>query len=299
MVQKPHAQVKGVIYSKNGEILSCVFCRIYAGNQIPAQRILYKDSSVFVIMPRSPCARIHLLICPVEHIHNINSLCTADLALLHHMKSIANKILFGKHYSQFGAQNDCADSHRFVFHVPPWNSIDHLHLHALLLPFHKFGSKISYSFAFTPWCCSLDRLVISLKHQPRDKSSKRYNAENKITTERSDHKSESALITLKILDDTAHAISSSVSGTSDTPVTSISDPFLQTEDETSILVQSALFPSTDENVGNGAYLSSNNTLPRRWLSWHFFNRKRLRSKTSNYECARCSRCYPALLSSLC
>lgn len=44
---------------------------------------------------------------------------------------------------------DAASSFRFAFHPPPWNSVDHLHMHALLLP-HTFGEAVRFCVGTEP-----------------------------------------------------------------------------------------------------------------------------------------------------
>jgi sulfate adenylyltransferase (ADP) / adenylylsulfatase len=46
---------------------------------------------------------------------------------------------------------------QFVFHVAPFNSIDHLHLHCQALPFSSWWSAAKYQ-AGTRWCWTFERV---------------------------------------------------------------------------------------------------------------------------------------------
>jgi hypothetical protein len=79
---------KGVVYLKtNNEIIDCLFCRIARGESPPNQ-LWYQDDRCAVFIPRSPAARLHLLIVPLQHIQNISSLTEEHRPLLEHMKKV-------------------------------------------------------------------------------------------------------------------------------------------------------------------------------------------------------------------
>ena len=75
-----------------GPSKDCVFCDILQNKK--NEDILYEDDLVFAfndIQKRS--AREHILVCPKEHIPNVNTLLPKHLELLQHMKKVGNEIL--------------------------------------------------------------------------------------------------------------------------------------------------------------------------------------------------------------
>jgi len=210
---------KGVTYDKRQgddnsrldteKIVDCLFCRIIEKREENGAPLWYKDEKVAAFVPRSPAARIHVLIVPLLHRKNlheininnvscsINQLSTIPSTnkesitdLLDHMHHVAkelvhyalnnegmNKKFVGKMVpfggvtldatsliskrersvvSSSSSSNNKEDllSVVYDFHKPPFNSIDHLHLHALLPPFKTISDQISFTSGM-PWCCSL------------------------------------------------------------------------------------------------------------------------------------------------
>jgi diadenosine tetraphosphate (Ap4A) HIT family hydrolase len=114
---------KGVTYlTTTGEVVDCLFCRINARKE--SGTIVYEDDSFVVFKTIQPATHLHLLVTPREHIMNIRSLRGAEGADL--IKKMVNvgKIALGEY----------ADDSQFCFHVPPINSVDHLHLHTIASP---------------------------------------------------------------------------------------------------------------------------------------------------------------------
>ena len=87
----------------------------------------------------------HLLVCPKTHIKNVKSLRGEEDALLvQRMKDIGSKALIklGTIDDTLSAEGERVSSRRDIapiysikhcFHVPPYNSIDHLHLHRYVM----------------------------------------------------------------------------------------------------------------------------------------------------------------------
>ena len=72
--------------------LPCIFCDILHGKN--AQKPLYEDDLVFAFDDISKdSAREHILVCPKEHIKNVNSLNSSHIELLVHMKKVAEELL--------------------------------------------------------------------------------------------------------------------------------------------------------------------------------------------------------------
>ncbi|KAG5522477.1 hypothetical protein RHGRI_034601 [Rhododendron griersonianum] len=79
----------------------------------------------------------HYLVIPTEHIPTVKDLQrrTEDFSLVSHMFNVGQTLL----------QRDAPQSqYRFGFHQPPLNSVDHLHLHCLALPFIPRWKHVKY-----------------------------------------------------------------------------------------------------------------------------------------------------------
>ncbi|KDN40957.1 hypothetical protein K437DRAFT_275581 [Tilletiaria anomala UBC 951] len=148
---------------------NCIFCN---PTRAGGFRIVHEDNSFIAFYDRSPAARVHLLVVPRVHIANVKTLRSRrqgegkgdgnddDAKLIKQMHAfgqlaidIAAREL--QHDTDKGAgcasietrakmrpgQERYADevgipgARRFGFHIPPFRSVDHLHLHCLLLPF--------------------------------------------------------------------------------------------------------------------------------------------------------------------
>lgn len=87
----PTRNKKGVVYSKvTGEILDCLFCRIVRG-QSPENHLWYQDDKCAIFIPRTPAARLHLLVVPLQHIQTVATLNGEHRELLEHMQKVAIK----------------------------------------------------------------------------------------------------------------------------------------------------------------------------------------------------------------
>ncbi|WJX60455.1 Bifunctional adenosine 5'-phosphosulfate phosphorylase/adenylylsulfatase hint4, variant 2 [Trifolium repens] len=110
-----------------GATASCVFCNIASKSN--SNSILHSDDKVVAFRDINPSAFRHYLVVPVEHIPTVNDLRrkTEDHSLVSHMLDVGKMLLL----------RDAPHSkhHRFGFHQPPMNSVNHLHLHCLALPY--------------------------------------------------------------------------------------------------------------------------------------------------------------------
>ncbi|KAF2897522.1 hypothetical protein ILUMI_08651 [Ignelater luminosus] len=99
----------------------CIFCNICSGAQ-PTE-ILYQDDEIAIFNDIKPAAKYHYLAIPKQHIQNVRSLTTDHKPLIEKLINTGKNVLQEK-----GADiNDI----RLGFHVPPFNSISHLHLHLI------------------------------------------------------------------------------------------------------------------------------------------------------------------------
>ncbi|MCZ7405860.1 MAG: histidine triad nucleotide-binding protein [Candidatus Methanoperedens sp.] len=68
----------------------CIFCKIIKG-EAPAS-FVYKDDDIVVFHSIRPCAPVHVLIVPVEHIESINALEEPHSAIISKMMLKAKEI---------------------------------------------------------------------------------------------------------------------------------------------------------------------------------------------------------------
>ncbi len=130
----------------------CVFCHI-ASNQEPA-RIIYSDGQFIAFHDINPSAKLHLLIIPRQHLTNIKHLNASHTELVKQMKDIGTQLLIKNGYMTTKVQ-------QMGFHVPPFTSVSHLHLHVLGLPFKNTWRTIKYPSFCTgcKWYIDVDRFI--------------------------------------------------------------------------------------------------------------------------------------------
>ncbi|KAG5522476.1 hypothetical protein RHGRI_034601 [Rhododendron griersonianum] len=98
---------------------------------------IVQDEKVVAFPDKKPSAFRHYLVIPTEHIPTVKDLQrrTEDFSLVSHMFNVGQTLL----------QRDAPQSqYRFGFHQPPLNSVDHLHLHCLALPFIPRWKHVKY-----------------------------------------------------------------------------------------------------------------------------------------------------------
>lgn len=148
---------KGVTYNKEtGEIFSCLFCRIQ--KRIEPGTIEYEDDNYVVFRTIIPMTSYHVLVTPREHIKNLKEIPKnlEGAKLLYRLKQIGIKTLL----KEFNNDMKVAESAQYCFHVPPYNSIDHLHLHAIAYPETiSFINSWKYPSTDTIYCAHVDTLI--------------------------------------------------------------------------------------------------------------------------------------------
>ncbi|KAL9350486.1 hypothetical protein Peur_057741 [Populus x canadensis] len=119
-----------------GATSSCIFCQI--ATKSSSTTLLHSDDKVVAFRDINPSAFRHFLVIPVEHIPTVNDLQKRDedYSLVNHMLNVGKTLL----------HQDAPQSkqYRFGFHQPPFNSVDHLHLHCLALPFIPKWKHVKY-----------------------------------------------------------------------------------------------------------------------------------------------------------
>ncbi|XP_054824363.1 bifunctional adenosine 5'-phosphosulfate phosphorylase/adenylylsulfatase HINT4 [Prosopis cineraria] len=106
---------------------SCIFCDI--ARKSTSTTLLHADDKVVAFQDISPSAFRHYLVIPVEHIPTVKDLHrkVEDYSIVSHMLDVGKMLLL--------RDAPQAKQHRFGFHQPPLNSVNHLHLHCLALPY--------------------------------------------------------------------------------------------------------------------------------------------------------------------
>eukprot|EP00667_Euglena_gracilis_P008908 EG_transcript_9033 len=138
---------------KTCTISKCLFCRIALGAS-PAE-VLFRDSEFLVIRDARPAAEHHYLVLPLTHTPDVKHVTAEDLPMLRRMEVLGLRVL----QDQGAPMGDL----RMGFHVPPFQSIGHLHLHCIA-PASQMG-YFNRNVAFRPdsFCfVSMDRMLARL-----------------------------------------------------------------------------------------------------------------------------------------
>ncbi|KAK0204371.1 HIT-like domain-containing protein [Desarmillaria ectypa] len=117
-------------------VKSCVFCNVSKENGFS---ILWEDDKFIAFYDRDPACRHHVQLIPKAHIRSVKSLTKDDAQLVRDMAAIGMNIL--------GKLNVTKDMRKMGFHIPPFNSVSHLHLHIQGLPYKTFLRAAKYSVA--------------------------------------------------------------------------------------------------------------------------------------------------------
>lgn len=116
---------------------NCTFCRIISGNT--DTELLHDDGDFACFRDIRPHAPHHFLIVPKKHLPNVKHLGGSEHAeLVRKMVDVGREVL----EREKGDTEDCL----MGFHWPPFNTVQHLHLH-VLSP-HSQMSFLSRSIVF-------------------------------------------------------------------------------------------------------------------------------------------------------
>ena len=177
---------KNVMYDADGNIVSCLFCQI-ANNESP-RTVHYEDNNYIVFENIRPAAPCHLLIIPKTHYRNINELEAAGTAQLAPVvpdgtMSASQELLHirvlkeMKHFGNLGFQSwlagyqktnlletNASEFHKdmpikYCFHIPPYNSVDHVHMHIIAGPSISWKKSLIYNDMYTFWCNSYQTVL--------------------------------------------------------------------------------------------------------------------------------------------
>ncbi|GAA6010968.1 hypothetical protein JCM10207_004018, partial [Rhodosporidiobolus poonsookiae] len=111
----------------------CIFCAVSAENGFA---VVLEDPEFVVFRDRSPGSRVHLLAVPRRHVDNVKTLEPGDVGMLRRLRAFGVEAL-----QKVGVREEEA---RMGFHIPPFFSVNHLHLHLLSLPFPSLKGQLKY-----------------------------------------------------------------------------------------------------------------------------------------------------------
>jgi len=108
-------------------------------------------NQLYSFYDHSPKAPFHGLVIPKRYIRDINSLQKSDLELLLDMKEMALQTLH-QHQPEAFQNKD----YRLCFHIPPFISVGHVHLHVLapVSDMNWFYKNVKFMVG-TKWCIDL------------------------------------------------------------------------------------------------------------------------------------------------
>ncbi|XP_062406380.1 adenosine 5'-monophosphoramidase HINT3-like [Sardina pilchardus] len=138
----------------NGD--SCIFCRI-ASNKTDTE-IVHCNDEMVCFRDVKPGAPHHYLVVPRAHLGNCTSLRREDAPLVLRMVEMAKAVLHMKGIS------DLQDT-RLGFHMPPFSSVPHLHLHVLAPASHLSSRSLRFYGPHSFWFLTVENLLKQLESQ--------------------------------------------------------------------------------------------------------------------------------------
>ncbi|KAJ7381276.1 Histidine triad nucleotide-binding protein 3 [Desmophyllum pertusum] len=139
----------------------CIFCKIAAKEQ--ENHLIYEDEKIAVFPDRRPAAKHHYLVIPKDHYGNPKSLYSED-----HVELVERLLEVGK--SVIADTEADSEDVLYGYHWPPFNSIQHLHLHVISprTQMGFFARQIFKPNSF--WFVTHDWLLDRLKKNPSKSS---------------------------------------------------------------------------------------------------------------------------------
>ncbi|KAL7423663.1 hypothetical protein Q5752_001245 [Cryptotrichosporon argae] len=112
-----------------GAVPGCVFCGV---SKEAGFDVVFEDDELVAFRDRWPRAKEHVLIIPRAHISTVRDLELSHIPLLASMAQLGSSLAPGAKQG---------------FHIPPFSSVHHLHLHVLVPPYTLLGA-VQYPVAW-------------------------------------------------------------------------------------------------------------------------------------------------------
>ncbi|KAJ3795679.1 HIT-like domain-containing protein [Lentinula aff. detonsa] len=114
----------------------CAFCNVSVENGFD---VIWEGDGLIAFRDRDPACEHHFQIIPRLHIQSVRQLEKSDVKMIKAMVNVGHQLL---------EQLDVKRSMRKMgFHIPPFNSVGHLHLHVQALPYKNFARRVKYPAA--------------------------------------------------------------------------------------------------------------------------------------------------------
>ncbi|KAJ3819258.1 HIT-like protein [Lentinula raphanica] len=114
----------------------CSFCHVSVENDF---QVVWEDDELIAFKDRDPACGHHFQIIPRLHISSVRQLRKSDVDMIKTMVNVGHQLL---------EQLDVETSMRKMgFHIPPFNSVGHLHLHVQALPYKNLARRLKYPTA--------------------------------------------------------------------------------------------------------------------------------------------------------
>ncbi|WWC88129.1 uncharacterized protein L201_003033 [Kwoniella dendrophila CBS 6074] len=116
----------------------CIFCDV---SKDKGFNVIYEDNRLIAFHDRTPRADIHLLIIPRNHtVSSVEQLRKEHIPLIQSMRLLANDLIPTKPTT---SPTTSSIPTKMGFHIPPFSSVPHLHLHVFSGK-HTFIGKFKY-----------------------------------------------------------------------------------------------------------------------------------------------------------
>ncbi len=120
------------------------------------RRLIFQDDRFIAFLDLNPSASTHLLIIPKEHMGSVKELNSSHLPMIEAMQELGHQLLKQQSYP--------ISDHVLGFHVPPFTSVYHLHMHVIGGPFKNIFRRLKYPPFTAPWWISVSDLKRKLSN---------------------------------------------------------------------------------------------------------------------------------------
>ncbi|KAI4517548.1 HIT-like protein [Schizophyllum commune Loenen D] len=118
----------------------CIFCDVTPEKGF---NVVAQNDKVIAFHDRNPASKVHVLVIPKDHHRTCFASHTRPLASCLNRRS---GYCLPRRLVRFAADLPFR-SWNLGFHIPPFNSINHLHLHVQVLPYRSIIRKLKYRIA--------------------------------------------------------------------------------------------------------------------------------------------------------